>query len=378
MARKKAQVESIEGLPGIDRLVVQKSRPLQALWQSDLTLPQFKILDVYLSRIDSHKPEKRLVRFDKGEIEKLLGVDRIRKEELDKRLDGLYRGIRVDDPNLQAFRKVGLFELAECTKGSDGLWTVDLQCSSSAMKYIFDIEHLGYLRYKLRSIVSLRSRYAYVLFVYIESQRYRKMWEVGLDELRTMLGATDPTYSSYKYFRQKVLDKAQEELISKTEMRFTYTPVKRGRMVVAIRFEVETLRDLDPVEDPDQITIEQWTELQTGDKEMWMEAVKPLALTTDQIEELRTALICVPDTKLPADDNLDVRRYKYMTMAVAELTRRSNDKRIKDKYKYLLKMIKNGTKGEGEATQAKSNGFHNFEQREYDYDALMQSIRNKN
>ena len=57
MARKK--IEPIISLGSDSQLTVQKSLPLFALWRSDLSLSEFKILDTYLSRIDSHKPERR-------------------------------------------------------------------------------------------------------------------------------------------------------------------------------------------------------------------------------------------------------------------------------------------------------------------------------
>ena len=76
MARKK--IEPITSLGSEDKLTVQKSLPLFALWRSELTLAEFKILDTYLSRIDSHKPEKRAVMFEKGELEKILGVKTLR------------------------------------------------------------------------------------------------------------------------------------------------------------------------------------------------------------------------------------------------------------------------------------------------------------
>ena len=93
MARKK--ISPITSLGSEDKLTVQKSLPLFALWRSELTLAEFKILDTYLSRIDSHKPEKRTVMFEKGELEKLLGVKRIRTEELDERLKHLGTPIRL-------------------------------------------------------------------------------------------------------------------------------------------------------------------------------------------------------------------------------------------------------------------------------------------
>ena len=47
----------------------------------------------------------------------------------------------------KGFTKISLFEKAECYQDSDGLWQIDLGASVSAMKYIFNPENLGYLRY---------------------------------------------------------------------------------------------------------------------------------------------------------------------------------------------------------------------------------------
>ena len=57
-----------------DNLLVQKSNPLLTLSETNMTLAELKILDAYLSRIDSHDPEKRFIRLEKGQIEDILGV----------------------------------------------------------------------------------------------------------------------------------------------------------------------------------------------------------------------------------------------------------------------------------------------------------------
>ena len=76
-----------------DSALIQKSNPLQSLSETRMTLSEFKILDAYLSRIDSHKPDERNVCFEKGELEKLLGVDKINKPDLNKRLDNLFQAV---------------------------------------------------------------------------------------------------------------------------------------------------------------------------------------------------------------------------------------------------------------------------------------------
>ncbi|MFI3255681.1 MAG: replication initiation protein, partial [Eubacteriales bacterium] len=240
MARKK-KIEPITGISKDpeSKLMVQKSRPLFALWRSGLTLAEFKILDTYLSRIDSKKPEKRAVLFEKGELEQLLGVKKINNSELQERLTHLMGNVvKVDDPTkTKSYRLVSLFEEAVAEQDEHGLWEVRLECTQKAMKYFFNIDNLGYLRYKLRCITSIGSRYSYILFMYLEANRFRKSWEVSIDELKLILDCQDTaTYNQFKDFNKLLLKRCQKELHEKTECVFVYEPIKKGRSVVAVRF----------------------------------------------------------------------------------------------------------------------------------------------
>ena len=182
MARKK--IESIESLgKNTDKLTVQKSRPLFELWKSDLTLAEFKILDIYLSRIDSHKPDKRVVIFEKGELESILGVKKINNKDLEQRLKHLMGNVvKIPDPDeKKGFRLITLFEEAIAEQDDYGLWKVKMECTQKAMKYIFNIESLGYYRYKLRCVTSITSRYTYIMFIYLENNRFRKTCKPNRD-----------------------------------------------------------------------------------------------------------------------------------------------------------------------------------------------------
>lgn len=297
MARPKKNVEPIVGT-GKDpenRLTVQKSIPLFSLWRSDMSLAEFKILDTYLSRINSHEPEKRSVIFTKGELEQLLGVKKINKADLSARLNGLGRFVEVEHSD-NKMHKVALFEEAYGEVDENGLWTVKLTCTAKAMKYIFNVEKLGYLRYKLRCITSLTSRYTYVLFMYLEANRFRKTWDVDLAELRQILNCdTEATYSEYKRFNDLVLKKCQKELHEKSECRFSYTPIRVGRKTTAIRFTLETLADSIEPAIPGQLTIDDY-ESEGGpeneDSLAIYAEVLPESLTREQVEALR--LLAVP------------------------------------------------------------------------------------
>lgn len=319
-------------------LTVQKTDPLRSLSQTPLTLAEFKILDVYLSRINSHDPDKRYVRFEKGEIEKLLGVNRIRKEELSKRLDNLFTAVTLHDENKpKGFIKIGLFAKAEANMDDNGLWQIDLACTSEAMEYIFNVDNLGYLRYRLKNVIELTSRYSYVLYLYLEKNKYRKEWEESLSDLKKMLNCTAETYQSYKYFNDLVLKKCYQEINQKTTRQFEYEAVKRGRKVTAIRFTVTT-------KDYDQISFDEYPdELPEDDSEsqysFYAEACEntfsdaEMALIVDALTEV------IPFDTAP---NLDLRRYDFLRVKYHELIIREQDRKqkpITNRCKYLVKMI---------------------------------------
>lgn len=332
-----------------DKLLVLKSRPLAALWQSDLTLAEFKILDTYLGRINSHDPGRRMVTFSKGELETLLGVKKINIADLKQRLTHLMSSVvELPDQSVKkGFRLVTLFEEAVAEQDLNEQWTVKLECTSKAMKYFFNVESLGYFRYKLRCITSLKSRYAYILFVYLEQHRFKKTWDVGVDELKHILACDkEECYKKYKVFNDRLLKRVQKEILEKTECRYSYESVKTGRTVTAVRFTIETLPKAyfeDNDYDPNQITIEDYLE-KSAPAELWETAVKDFDFTVEQLEEIRSILVTIPDQQLPDDptccDSIDLRRYHYIRIKVAEIKRRDADKPIKSKFAYLIKMLK--------------------------------------
>lgn len=350
MARKK--IEPIVGLGNEDKLTVQKSLPLFALWRSDLTLSEFKILDTYLSRIDSHKPEKRQIVLEKGEIEQALGVKKINNQDLKTRLKHLMGNV-VEIPDQDAkrgFRLVTLFEEADAEQDDYGLWQVKLECTQKAMKYFFNVENLGYLRYKLRCITSITSRYTYIMFIYLEANRFRKTWEVSLNELKEILNCDkEETYKEFKRFNDLILKKVQKEMHKKTECRYEYEPIKKGRSVVAVRFTVETLpkSSLEDI-DENQMTIEQWQSETSTKKELWQTPLERFNFSQEQYDELFTVLITIPDYKLPQSaacyNNVDLMRYHYIDQKVKEIIRRDAQKSIRSKFAYLLKLMKQDAK----------------------------------
>ena len=353
MARKK--IDPIVGLGYENKLTVQKSLPLFALWRSDLTLSEFKILDTYLSRIDSHKPGKRAIILEKGEIENALGIQKINNQDLKLRLKHLMGNVVEvpDKDEKKGFQLVTLFEEAEAEQDDDGLWNVKLECTQKAMKYFFNIENLGYLRYKLRCITSLTSRYTYIMFIYLEANRFRKSWEVPLEELKKILHCeNEATYNEFRFFNVKILKKVQKEMHEKTECQYSYFPIKRGRSVKAIRFEVETLPK--QYEAPEQLEMPGFTDSEpifdvsqseAERRDLYRDALAPYVVTDDQIDGLvQLARKHIDARGHFTGSDLDQQIYNYLLFAKRHAKTNARSE-IKNIYRYLLPIIENNDIG---------------------------------
>lgn len=365
MARKKIE-PPIEGF-GKDpetKLTVQKSIPLFALWRSGLTLAEFKILDTYLSRIDSHKPEKRAVVFTKGELEELLGLKQIKPDVLDERLKHLMETtVELTPKGSKRIDRITLFERAQAEQDDYGQWTARLTCTPSAMKYVFNIDEIGYLRYKLRCVTSIKSLYSYILFTYLERNRYRKEWRVSLDELKQLLNCeNEELYKEYKRFNERILKRCQQELHEKTECRFSYEAMKKGRTVEAICFTLETLSDetLGIETDPNQVTVEGY--LAEVASNASTEAVPATSRIDDLFELLsgacngefsREDIVVIHDTMneleiFPWSSEGDLRRVDFLQRKYNKLNQeaakkeRRGEKPIVHRLKYLLTLIRKG------------------------------------
>lgn len=347
MAKKK--IEPIESLGNTDKLTVQKSKPLFALWQSELTLAEFKILDTYLGRINSHDDEHRTVKFEKGELEELLGVKQLKPQVLDDRLKHLMTTVRIpDEDSKRGFTRISLFEKAHAEQDDYGVWEAELTCTESAKKYIFDVENITYLRYKLKNIINIKSRYTYIMFLYLWENKYRGTWEIELDELKSMLNCeNEETYKQFKRFNDLILKKVQKEMHEVTDIQYDYETVKRGRSVVAIRFIYKPKFVVDDELVKNQILPEQNNQQMVfeGYDENEIEYGGELAnllgssacnneFTPEQVRVLQDLVIKALNTSdhIEMDD--------YLTAKIHKMNLYDSKKKIKDRFAYLCAIIK--------------------------------------
>ncbi|MDE7055656.1 MAG: replication initiation protein, partial [Lactobacillus sp.] len=93
-----------------------------------------------------------------------------------------------------------------------------------------------FTEYNLIEYISLPSIYSQKLFEILKSWKNKKEIYIKLNELQNLLNIPDSLYKDFAQFRRRVLDKAHNDILSKTDFYFEWEPIKKGKAVDGIRF----------------------------------------------------------------------------------------------------------------------------------------------
>lgn len=140
---------------------------------------------------------------------------------------------------------------------------VKIRLDEDLIPYLFDLRE-KYLSYGLINILAMKSQYSIHLYEMMKSyhdfkigQKYRKekeeneknksiIWEFDIDEIKKQLMVHEiKSYQNYKDFRKYVLEIAQKEINELTDINIEFEPIKKGRKVVKLRFEISKKNTLD-------------------------------------------------------------------------------------------------------------------------------------
>jgi len=214
-----------------DESLIQKSNPMLCLAQSDLALAELKIWDAYLAKIDMKNPDSYTVTFTHQELCRMTGVERIRKEDLEKRTKNLGQLVKLFDNKNHSY-SIGLVGHVEI-KNESGELTMEMKCTEEAKKFIFNVEELGYVNYRIKQTANLTSRYSYWMANYLLKYKgFKTEWNISIDKLKQIIGFHDKDVE-YKYFKKMVLNKMKSDLDNSpnTDVSFDYTPIRTGRFI---------------------------------------------------------------------------------------------------------------------------------------------------
>ena len=148
--------------------------------------------------------------------------------------------IHLIKPDNQGYRQLGLFREFDFNYKTRKL---NIEFEERLEHHIRDFAG-NFTRYQLVQLQHLKSRYSVRLYEILRKARNIetlnstvKVLPIELEHLRKMMGSNTHYYSRrFDAFRTRVLNVAQTEINEKTDLKFTFQPVRKGRKVDSIKF----------------------------------------------------------------------------------------------------------------------------------------------
>lgn len=218
---------------------VEKRNDLNEIRTKHMTMQQLRFFAIYLSRINARDESTRRVRFPLADFQKIMGLGRLNIANLKAATDGLLCQIVHLPTKNGGYKSFQLFKECTVDKAPDGEWFVEIDAHDKALPMFFDFKE-KYFTYDVGNVLRLGSSNQMRMYEILKQrQTLRQPVIIQLQELRELLGLDDDKYTRYQDFRVRILDKAQKELAEQTDIKFTYEPVKKGRKIAALAFNIQ-------------------------------------------------------------------------------------------------------------------------------------------
>lgn len=105
--------------------------------------------------------------------------------------------------------------------------------------YLFDLGQ-KFTQYQLYNILAMKSAFSVRIYELMKSYAFQKSKTFEVDELKRLLMVEDiKSYKEFAPFRQKVLEKAQEEINELTDLNIYFEPITKGRKVIKVKFRID-------------------------------------------------------------------------------------------------------------------------------------------
>jgi hypothetical protein len=223
------------------KLIVSKSLILNAMRNGYSSLREQRILAAYLARINPLNPETRTIRFTFSEFASLCKIKDVRGMKFSEYRQAakniLHKTISLRTEN-GGYEDFVLFSHCLTEKESSGENYIELSASNEGMQFFFKLKQ--YFTYNLECLLCFKSTNQIRLYEILKENEWLRKFDIGLEELRTLMFIAPQRYKQFKDFNRDVLMVSQKIMNStdKIDINFTYTTKRIGRKVGIISFTV--------------------------------------------------------------------------------------------------------------------------------------------
>ena len=213
---------------------IYKSNDLIQRTRYDLTITEQKIVLRLIQMIQPNDVAFKWYFFNVQEFCSLCGID--------ANNGGNYHHLKRTIQNLSDksfFIRLPNGKLSLCrwinkARVDENTGAIEIRLDDDLLPYLLQLKS-NFTAYSLCNILGMKSKYSPRIYELVKSYEYKKHFEISIEDLKTMVDAGN---YEYKHIRQKILDVATKEINALTDLMVEYTPIKEGRKVVAVRFDV--------------------------------------------------------------------------------------------------------------------------------------------
>ena len=335
--------------------VYQSNKLIEASYS--FTVLEQKLIRLLASMITKDDVDLKEYQFLATDLSKTLNIHKRNiYRELDRVTDKLMaRFIKIKNDDTEEFDKFHLIKTAKLRNG-----ILILKIDEDMKDFYLKLN--WYTKYQLKNIMQFKSTYSFRLYELLKQYEGIGSRLISVADLRIGLDIEKEQYPKYSNLKQKVINVAQNEINSKTDIAFDYEEIKTGRKVTSIKFHIKTNKDNNIARD--ELCATKVSKSSSEENKYSIEDIKLVQsifkedITVDEAKSILTT----------AKGNLEIIKEKY------NLPRKTDVWNI-------VGWVRDAITGNYKAPKGKSNAigsFNDYDQRKYDFDKLEESLLGKN
>ena len=152
-----------------------------------------------------------------------------------KRICKDMKNIDISDKDKKGFELVSFFEKITAEN-----WEITFEIHERFREFVWDLSK-WFTAYYLNNIAHLNSSFSIRIYELLKQFEDTGWRQLSIEDLRDKLLIDKNNYKLYGNFRQRIILVAQKELEEKTDIRFDFEEIKKGRKVVSIKFKISKI-----------------------------------------------------------------------------------------------------------------------------------------
>ena len=313
----------------------------------DLTLTQQKLILFAISKINKSSENFEKITINLKEFQDICNVTHKDYTGLKQDLTDINKKcwwVTVKDENNRvADCLVQWFSFVKVYKDTS---IIELEFHQILKPYLLELSDRFYTSYELQNVLSFKSAYSIRLYELFKSLSNNESWFFTVDSLKEYLNCQEK-YPVFKDFKKRILEPCLTEINQCSDLFITYTTEKNGRKIEKVVFSIAKKSDIqqqieqqikqlincDTEEEEEEEKEKEWI---NPNLELYSSACND-EFTNDEIALLSVIIRpeLLPDNQLGNSGAI----YKYLLRKYLEMNCESQHTEIKNRFKYLKKMI---------------------------------------